>query len=327
MDNVPTPQAGCFVATYPNPVWQPTQCVTPPKRPLLPSQPSTVGGGGTADWAAESVVYFPTQIGRATGSFKSITGFTSETDSVYGANVFSLQLNTNTFPTRTAYTGGKSATGWEQFVFTNDGYAYIQYWLIGGYKKGCPSGIPPGGADYYGSFWQPYNHKGYVGYCYANSIGVPTPSESASNLAKLILNGYANFGSQDQVTLSVSGGSKYTNALTDNVLNLYQNWWDAEFNVFGLSNSEAIFKTYTYMSITVLVSLESQSGTPLDYASCFKVSYTYETNNMVLGTCSTNTPNTDQIAFTESVNSLVCVACPPLTGSSTHHVNVVWTTK
>ena len=130
------PQAGCFHVTYPSTVWNQTQCVSAPLRPLLPSLPSTVGNGN--DEVAQSP---GTLIGSSFGSFQSISGLTSETDSMFGANLFTLQDNANTFLTSTTYTGSRQTTGWEQFVYENDGFVYIQYWLIN-YQStygSCPS--------------------------------------------------------------------------------------------------------------------------------------------------------------------------------------------
>ena len=135
------------------------------------------------------------------------------------------------------------------------------------------------------------------GSCYANSPGAVTPSEAASNLANLILKGYANFGSSnDEDVLCISGGNCYTVAITDQVVNLYQHWKDAEFNVFGYGNgSQANFNSGT--SITVLNSLNDQNGN-LIVPSCVVTGYTGETNNLNLGSCSSN--SNGQIIFTEN---------------------------
>lgn len=147
MRRIPAPQAGCFMASYPNTVWQPTQCTTAPLRPFQPMiAPLTVVGNGN-DWAAQSS---STLIGSSTGSF-TVSGLTSEADSLQGANYYSLQDNSNTFTTSTTYTGSKSTTGWQQFILANEpgnnaGKIFIQYWLIN-YQStygSCPSTGPPG---------------------------------------------------------------------------------------------------------------------------------------------------------------------------------------
>jgi hypothetical protein len=308
MSNTPAQQAGCFVATYPSTRWQASPCVTAPLVPLLSSLPSTVGYG--VDEVARSS---GTSIGSSFGSFQSITGLTSETDvcvapflslcgNGQGTNRYTLQDNTNTFTTSTTYTGGKSATGWEQFVYTNyvtcqgtlcsgcllSGCILIQYWLLG-YGSSCPSTGPPGGSSWIES----------SGSCYANSPAYGVPSEAASNLANLVLKGYANFGSNDEVVFCISGGSCYAVAITYQVLNLYQHWLDAEFNVVGWGNgSQADFNSGT--SITVVNTLKDQGGNVI-VPSCVNTGTTGETNNLNLvpNSCTPNSSN-GQIVFTES---------------------------
>ena len=285
ISHTPTPRAGCFEAAFPSTVWQPAQCATAPLIPLLPS---TVGNGN--DEVAESPS--STLIGSSSGSFQSISGLTSEVDSKAGADYYTLQDNTNFFTTSTPYTGNNSTRGWEQFVFANDGsslgFVFIQYWLINYQKNygGCPSTGPPNGSS-----WMEYS-----GSCYANSPGILAPSESGSNLANLILTGYANFGSNDQAILCISGGSCYTMAITPQVVNLYQYWQDAEFNVFGYGDgSEANFNSGT--SIAVSNSLADQQGKAF-VPSCVNTGYTAETNNLNLGSCSSN--SNGQIIFPEN---------------------------
>jgi len=292
MSSVPAPHAGCFEAKYPSTVWQASKCGTAPLQPLQPSRasPSTVGNGN------DEVAQAPSGklIGSSVGSFQSVTGLTSETDSKYGANEFGLQVNSQTFTTSTTYTSGKSATGWEQFVFINDPSGeygtqiYIQYWLLGYHSAygSCSSTGPPNGSS-----WMQSGSS-----CYANSPSTSVPTQTASNLANLILNGYANFGgSNDEAELCISGGSCYSIAITDQVVNLYLNWQDAEFNVFGYGDgSQAIFNSGT--SITVVNSLNDQNGN-LIVPTCVVTGFTGETNNLNLGSCASNS---GQIMFTEN---------------------------
>ena len=293
---IPTPHAGCFAATYPSTVWQATQCVTAPLIPLGPS-PSTVGGSSsTTGNGNDEVAHAPSGklIGSSIGSFQT-SGLTSETDSMYGANNYGLQVNSQFFTTSTIYTGGKSTTGWEQFVWINwpaqntAGYEYIQYWLIG-YQSSygsCPSTGPPGGSS-----WMAYS-----GDCYANSPGAVTPLETATNLASLSLEGFSNYnGAANDVNMFCVSGSCYDVSITDQVVNLYQNWQYSEFNVFGVgSGSQANFNTGT--TITVTNTLKDQSANVI-VPSCVNTGYTAETNNLNLGTCSSN--SNGQIIFTES---------------------------
>ena len=142
---VPTPSAGCFKATYPNPVWQRTKCGPPASGHLSPSQTSTTHSthseqvGNTNDWVAQSPA--GTLIGFALGSFPSVTGLTSETDVCAssqapcwnstlpydggaGPNAYGLQLNTQIgFSVVSPYSDNAGVTGWEQFV-----YQYSEWW-------------------------------------------------------------------------------------------------------------------------------------------------------------------------------------------------------
>jgi len=238
-------------------------------------------------------------IGSSAGTFQSISGFTGESDSVYGANYYTLQDNTNFFTTSTPYTGGKSILGWEQFVFANypvdgSGFAFIQYWLIN-YEStygSCPSVGPPGGTG-----WTLYS-----GSCYANGPAATVPLEAASNLGSLTLAGYANLNSDDTSYLCVTGGGCYGVGLTSQVVDLYQNWQDAEFNIFGAGGgSQANFNAGTSMTV-----VNTLNVTP----SCVVNGYTAETNNLNLGPCSSNST---QILFSESnlANPTITTALSP----------------
>ena len=304
ISNIPAPKAGCFKATYPSTVWQPSQCGTAPLLPLLPSPPSTVGDGN--DEVAHSSGPL---IGSAVGSFPSVSGLTSETDVCvypcgppdvgYGANYFGLQVNTQFFTgVSTPYTNYQKTEGWEQFVFINDptgaqggSWIFIQYWLLG-YQRtygSCPppSASPPGGA------WLQYQ-----GNCYANGNSQQVSSETASNLAYLSLEGYAKDSNSNDgaIFCDASVGYCWNAVTTYQVVNLYQYWTDAEFNVFGYCcGSQAQFNPGT--SITVLNTLKDQSGNVI-VPSCVNAGYTGETNNLNLGSCSSN--GNGQIVFTES---------------------------
>ncbi len=304
---IQVPRTGCFSASYPSTVWQPTQCATAPLIPLRPS-PLTVGNGLDEVAQAPSGKF----IGSSIGSFQ-VSGLTSETDSLYGANNYGLQVNSQTFPTNTAYTGGKSTTGWEQFVWINwpyynsVGLGYIQYWLLGYYSVygNCPSTGPP-----LGSSWMVY-----LGDCYANSLGVTTPLEAPTNLASLSLAGFSNYngGGVDIDMFCISGGSCYSVSITDQIVNLYLNWQYSESNVFGVgSASQANFNSGT--TITVTNTLKDQS-TNVIVPSCVNTGYTGETNNLNLGPCSSN--SNGQIVFTENIAPTTATATVTQTTTQT----------
>src|SRR5262249_17968431 len=125
-------------------------------------------------------------ISSATGIFDSVTGVTSESGQVGGtgsavANAYSLQLNTNFFPS-TFPGAAAGCQGWEQFVFSNDGgtstnnLAFIQYLLIGFGTTSPGTGWIQGGTG--SSNW------------FKNSTNISVvPNQAISNLANLRLSG------------------------------------------------------------------------------------------------------------------------------------------
>ncbi|HKT21917.1 MAG TPA: Ig-like domain-containing protein, partial [Nitrososphaerales archaeon] len=237
---------------------------------------------------------------------------TSETDSILGANYYTLQDDSQFFATTTTYTAGLPATGWEQFIYlnypsANTGYAYIQYWLLNFESEygGCPSTSPPGG-----SIWIVFS-----GSCYANGPAALVPLESASNLGSLVLSGYANFNSNDESYLCINGGSCFGVGVTSQVLDLYQNWVDSEFNIFGAgSGSQANFNPGTTLWVSNVLSSNV-------VASCTTNGYTGETNNLNIGSC--YTWNNDAATFIESnlaIPTLTTSLSPPaiVIGGSLH---------
>ena len=280
---------GCFRITYPNDTWQSAHCVVGPSVPLEPMAPSAVGNG------ADELAYSGSGalIASSIGSFQSVSGLTSESDSDAGSNYYSMQINSQFFSTNTPYTNNQAALGWEQFVFINDpeydaGFLYIQYWLINyestyGY---CPGNSPPEGTS-----WMVYD-----GSCYANSASTTTPLEGASNLADLTLEGDANINSNDENLFCITGGSCYNVSPPANVLDLYQNWRYSEFNIFGFCcASTADFNSGT--ALTVANALQGSSGNAIT-PSCVEGGYTGETNNLNLVSCSSNSGG--EILFSEN---------------------------
>jgi len=292
----PATQTGCFAVSYPSTVWEPTHCISAPTIPLLPyaggAVPSTVGNGN--DEVAQSP---SAPIGSSVGSF-AVSGLASETDNQYGANNYGLQINSQFFMTTTLYTMSKPTLGWEQFVWINWPYSgntvgveYIQYWLIG-YQTSygsCPTSRIPAGTS-----WYAYSTTD----CYANSNAIATPLEQATNLANIGLEGFANYhNSAADANVFCVSGTCYQLSVTDQILNLSQNWLDSEFNIFGTgTGSEAQFNPYTM--ITVTNSLKDQSGNPI-LPSCVNTGYTGESNNLnlVTGSCASRS---GQIEFTET---------------------------
>src|SRR5437763_11123917 len=111
------PKKGCFVANFPQTTWKEVPCGIPSKTPFLPKsgpRPFTVGNG--VDFSAQVTG----NTSAAEGSFENVAGVTSLTGGGV-ANKYSLQLNTNTFPTVSCAGAANPATcrGWEQFIYSS----------------------------------------------------------------------------------------------------------------------------------------------------------------------------------------------------------------
>jgi hypothetical protein len=273
----PTPQAGCFKASYPSTVWTPVTCKTAPKRPYLPRgghRGYTVGNGN--DYAA----VVSGLISSGVGTFPVVTGLKSETGYGGQANTYSLQLNSDFFTTSVCNGSSdpQDCAGWEQFVYSNSGVAFIQYWLLD-YGSKCPSG---GWMEYEGS-------------CYRNSNGVDVPTQVITQLGNLKLSGTAVSGGLDTLTMTTASNA-YSTTGNDSVVYLAKGWNQAEFNVVGDGGgSEAKFNKGT--SLTVDIALKDGSSSAPTCES--DDGTTGETNNLTLGSCSTGGGSTPYVKFTE----------------------------
>ena len=218
---------GCFVAPYGTATWKEVQCKPPPQIPNVPSRgarPSYVGGG---------TGYFAQATGNifsATGSFDNVTGVSAEVGSINGGsqefpNVYTLQLNTNTF--QSSICGALSLCAWQQFVFSQTGCpgavpcVYMQSWLIN-HNSQCPSG------------WTYYPGTNGAPGCYMSSGAKEIPRRPALvDLSKLTLTGITS-NDVDTVFLSVANGDVHAMS-QPSPMHLAENWSGAEFNIFGVA--------------------------------------------------------------------------------------------
>jgi hypothetical protein len=267
MAKAPLPRKGCFQSEYPSKEWHEIACIAAPNRPLIPKQgprPLVVGNGN--DISAQA----PTgHISSAFGSFDSVTGVTSESDSLQGANWYTLQLNTDTFSSSACTGTGDPADcrGWEQFAYANDGTsfgeAFIQYWIIK-YDNPCPAG------------WNTYIFSGSSHiYCWRNdSMGaVLVPNQPITNLGKLGLSGTAT-GAGDSLKMSV--GVMMYGVTGDNSVDAANGWTAAEFNVFGWGDgSQAVFNSGA--DLVVRERIDYGGTAP---PNCLAKGFTGETNNL-----------------------------------------------
>lgn len=256
-----TPGHGCFKASYPSLVWIPAACGS-----NSTIMPTTVGNGNDKG-AAISGGYFS----RANGQVTSMSGYQYESDSKFGQNYFSIQLNSNTYPMTF---DGHPANGWTQFMFLNNwdsgagtGYIEIEWWLLN-YQSGgtCPSG------------WKTFSSSGGEANCYTGYLGF-TNAYDPSLLPAMVLDGLAT-GSQDQTTFCFGGACNAVSA-ADTVFLSQSHWTNIEWNVFGLCcYSQANFNSGLSLTIGVTGGMPDRAS-----LSCNYQGYTGETNNLNIGSC------------------------------------------
>jgi von Willebrand factor type D domain len=292
MVRTPRGKKGCFVATYPETKWREVQCGTPPNRPYPPRKglrPFTVGNG--VDFSAQVTG----NTSQAEGSFDSVTGVTSESGGGT-ANAFSLQLNTNFFPTATCAGASVPANcqGWEQFIYSSSfNSVFIQYWMIN-YVNPCPAG------------WNTF-----AGDCWRNSTNsaIP-PAQTIAALGQMKVDGAiagVNGNVDDTVTVTI-GASVYSAPGDNRFPDLTNGWRISEFNVVGDGGgSDATFNAGS----TIVVRTAVNSGMGAIPPNCDQVGFTGETNNLTLVTAPAviNDAEWPSIVFTETNNAPTPISC------------------
>ncbi len=308
MLKVPLPKKGTFEATYPKKEWKEVKYNLKPVRyPMVPRKgprPLNVGNGNNVSAQAPTGT-----ISTGIGSFDSVTGVTSESGQVGGAgpavaNAYSLQLNTNFFPSTVAGSP-MGCQGWEQFVYQNDGgtstncLAYIQYWLI----NYGPTSPPGAGWIQYGSDW------------YRNSNNYSfVPNQPISNLAHLHLSG----------TVSATGDSYFFSTETtmyagtgDNSVNAAAGWNMAEFCVVG---DGALGQANFNSGAQIVTRTEIIYG-GTDPPTCFAHGFTGETNNLSFGpTAPGKSPPGPAVIAEESYAGGASSACAAATSVGDTHL-------
>ena len=299
-----------MVATYPERQWREVPCVKPPPDPAAPAhgvRGDTVGNGTDYSAGTAPVIF-------AEGSFHHVTGVKSEyvlKGSQRYYNVYSAQLNSNTFATVTCKTlkspNPSNCRGWEQFLFENDSpasaaYLYIQYWLINFGKASIKWTCPPG--------WT--LQKGTLN-CDINSYyATPVPPQAITSLWKVILDGapaQPPSHQYDIADLTIFGSSVYGVFGSDWFPDLNAQWNESEFNVFGdYDGREAHFNA----SSTIVVRNQVDSGTTKAPA-CDSQGFTGEKNNLFFTGESKNWPKLQfpSIVFTETNGTHATPTCAP----------------
>jgi len=266
------------------------------------AHPPPAGASFNSNPAGDIAAYAPGAIvGSAIGSFPSTTGLTSESGgpggNCVGANCFSLQLNSQTYPpVSTAYTDFSTnyKASWVQYVYYDNGASTGQLWIwyvLIGYSADNAGSCPTTLLDGYA--WQSVG-----GTCYGHTTPTGVPPVSASSLSSLVMETYADYkgSSNDVLTLCVSGSCSYTTSAPDSVLDLAQYWDLAEFNVFGDGGgSNAAFDAGTTVSVAVALTDESNHALTVDCV--YNAYFTGEGSNLYYGPCGTVGSG---IAFTEA---------------------------
>jgi hypothetical protein len=146
----------------------------------------------------------------------------------------------------------------------------------------CPAG--------WGEYSNPRQSGGFETDCWQDSPHIGVPFVPITSLGSFTLSGSISHGG-NTVTVSTGSGPVYTSTAADYFGVAYGgSWTSAEFNVFGLGNSsEADFNIFTNITVNLSAAYGPASN---DYTiaapTCGAVSFTGETNNLTLGTCTPN---------------------------------------
>lgn len=301
----PAPKEGCFTVTYPSTTWTEEPCAPAVSNPI-PAPSRRLFGGGTkseaespaggagvpavgngTDWYAQT----SSATTSATGSFPYVSGV-STVSSADGSNAYSLQVNTNQFPSSACSGGLAGCQAAMQAVFYGQsGNADIWYVLLNYYSGsgGCPS-----------SSWQ-----GVGGTCYLeeSNYQVNVGAQPVSNLSALSLSAIAG---SPNVTMTMSaGGGTVKSVGVPNVVGLGGAWTNTDFNIFGDGGGDRASFAGTP---TIQVQTEVQSATS-PTCSPTAPSSTVETNslNLVPNCC---VASGNAITFLESgVTGQSCTLC------------------
>ena len=277
----PTAETGCFHAAFPAMSWEQVQCTTAPTRAFAQPTPSSLGFtvGNGSDYALEVTGL----ISQSFGTFPHVSGLVSEKDDG-SKNTYSIQLNSNFMTGTAACNGIAGCMSWAQFVYsTSETSAFMQNWLIG-YGATCPS-----------TAW----FSDGQGDCYINSAAATVPAipiSSDTALASLKMSGKAVNNGNDTLVFT-SGTDAFTTSEADSITNLATAWNASEFNIVGDGGgTEAIFNKSTAIQVRIAV----KDGSTTAPTCAANAGTTGETNNRVLGACTTAGGTEPSVEFKES---------------------------
>ncbi len=311
----PPPKEGCFTQSFPSNVWTQVPCGAPPDPTRFPAS-TAVGAAApnlaesptsaTAPTAAsrqESSAHTPssgglvgngddyiatvsgTTIVEADGTFPSASNLTSEWDNAFDqVNMYDLQINSN-MPNTAACNGYPQCYIWQQFEYSSVtfGGVFIEYWLfeygqVNGTSNTCPSG--------WGQFGLPNADSTIT--CHAFSAVTPVPVQPATNLQSLELGAFANHAGFDIADLYVGSTHTFYSASGGaSKLDLYSDWSQVEFNIFGDMNlHQAMFNPDASLEIhTEITRADGLTTAPTCQSGVGVPGLTGETTNFTLGSC------------------------------------------
>jgi len=172
-------------------------------------------------------------------------------------------------------------------VYSSDGAAFIQYWLIKYGPNGSTCPLPRhSGCDgfVHSDGWCPFDlHNGFV-YCAVDAASEPSgvTSKPLSAVGSLKLSGAATTGSTNDSIIFTDSGMPHGATGDNRFPDMGSQWQQAEFNVFGNGNgSQVSFSS----GANLRVRNEVLSGTNAK-PGCSLRSYTGESSNLTLS----NTP-------------------------------------
>jgi hypothetical protein len=231
----------CGEVKYPSTIWEKTQCSITPDL-----QPDTVGGMSNNDMNGTQASGY--LFGSAQGEVTSMTGFSSESDSLWTGgigptNVYSEQVDSNHYRNSSFY-GGTTMTSsqhyWQQFIFINEpatggagiGIVELQYWLLNYLANHASCPTVSSGWSYFPQWYQSGTAN-----CYTSTYYTSVPESDPSGLAGYSLEGCVNIcngAGTDSAIFCYGGTCDYNNA-PDTILGLGSYWTGVEWNVLGRS--------------------------------------------------------------------------------------------
>lgn len=345
----PPTKKGCYTLKYPSKVWKEVSCGALPANPprtLSYNQPSGTGNGFVPNvqplLAGDYMIKPTNTISSATGTIMALTNVTSvgsinSFDNSYNANLFSVQLNSNSYKNTNLLSSGSSLAattgnpscssspnkstsatrkcqGWIQFVYNSDGQLYIQYWLLNylsSTSQKCPKTLLP------------LNDSPGFDCAYDPQFGTVAAPTDFTKLQGATLTGQLSSNGTANIILTVGDVSYSNSAGAASVPPPGSTWTQAEFNVFGrgtLSPEKMYTKVLLNAGAEITIGLTSDNDNSGKLPQCQKGSTTGEKSNLYLGPC--NTTTVPGIWFNESPTTPDITSLSPSQGPAGGGISV-----